>query len=163
MAHEHRAEHDVVLTAMVNILRAIGAVAVACVAALSTTILFTLVMMPFDALQSGSFYYTTGAAEGFLRGFAFVFFGSLIAVKRWRAAAALCLVPGGVGAYIYSHMQYSSSPELPIWHLSSCVGGGLVAAAIRTLRGKGQSASPNGGPAEVVGNSDAGGGPPSVS
>jgi hypothetical protein len=149
---------------MVNILRVLGAAAVACVAALSTTVLFAVVMLPFNRLESGSLYYITGAAEGFLRGFAFVFFGSLIAPKQWRAIVAPCLVPAGFGVYIWDYTQHSSSPELPVWHLSSCIAGGLVAAAIRVLRGRGQpNASQNGAPAEALRDSGVTSGPPSVS
>ncbi len=118
--------------------------------------LLTLVMMPFDRLRSDSFYYATGAAEGILRCFAFVFLGGLVAPKRWRVVAAPCLVLVGVGVYIWDHTQHSSSAQLPVWHLSRCTAGCLVAAAIQVLRGRGQNASPNGGPVEALGDSGIG-------
>ncbi len=158
-----------IFTPMVSILRVIGAVPVACMAASSVTVVFAFVIMPIHRLQTDSFYYTTGAAEGFLRGFAFVFIGSLITDRRWRVAVASWLVPLGICAYIlafcfFRYMGYLSPRELALWHLSSCIVGGLAAVGIRTLRARGQQdASPNGGPATRSGDSDVTEGPPSVS
>jgi len=149
---------------MTTVARIIGAVAAAFAAAVLTTVLFTLISMPLQPFESHTVYYATGAVEGFARGFAFVFIGSMVALSRWRGIVALCLVLLGIGAYIYSHASYASSPGFPVWHFSSCLAGGSLAAALQVWRSHRQlGASPNGGPATPVGNSGVTEGPPSVS
>jgi hypothetical protein len=115
-------------------LRVLAAVVLAHASAFLTTLVFALITMPFEDLESnGTFYYSTGAVEGFLRGFAFVFLGSLIWSTRWRATVAGCLLVAGVGSYVLNHVLYSSSPGFPVWHFSSCIAGGVVAASLRVL------------------------------
>lgn len=154
---------------MNTIVRIVGAVVAAFAAALFTILVFVLIWMPFERLESQpAVYYGTGAVDAVARGFAFVFVGSLVAPRLWRAIAALGLVPVGIGAYIYGYATYAvSSHGFPVWHFIACVAGGLLAWAIQAWRARetdGQpSASPNGGPAMPAGNSGATEGPPSVS
>ena len=115
------------------------AIASAFAAALSTTLLFVLILMPFEQFESHlAFRYVRGV-ELFFRGFAFVFIGSMFALKRWRGIAAFALVLLGIGAFIYNHARYSSSHGLPIWDVIICVAGGSLAAKIQAWRARGQT------------------------
>ena len=152
-----------------TIVRIVGTIVAAFAAAVFTTLVSVLISMPFERFESQpAVYYGTGAVEAVARGFAFVFVGSLVAPRLWRAIAALGLVPVGIGAYIYGHATYAvSSHGFPVWHFSACVAGGLLAWAIQAWRAHGTdgqpSAAPNGGPTTQLGNSGATEGPPSVS
>ncbi len=149
---------------MTTIARIIGAVAAALAAAAATILLFALICMPFERFISHpTIFYVSGVFEGFARGFAFVFVGSMVARRRWRNIAALCLVLLGIAAYIYDHARYSSDPGLPVWHFSSCIAGGSLAAIIQACRTHRQGAPPNGGPARHHGSSGVTDGPPSGS
>jgi hypothetical protein len=154
--------------AMTTIARMIGAVAVALVAALFTTFAVGLILTPIESLgYRPVVYYLTYAVEGACRGFAFTFAGSLFAPKRRRAIAALCLVPVGVGLYIYDHASYAVSAHgFPWWHFLACVAGGLLASGLQARRapgGEGPQTASSGGPAMPPGASGVSERPPSVS
>ena len=128
---------------MNTIARVLLAVVAAFAAGGFTMMAFVLISMLLQSLQSQpAAPYGMHIVEGVARGFALAFVGSLVAPGPRRATAALCLIPVGIAAYAYGHAAYAvSSHGFPIWHLSACVVGGLVAAGIQAWRARRKSPS----------------------
>ena len=97
------------------------------------TLIIGLLFMALPIYKAGAIVYGGSVVvDHFVRGFAFVIVGSLVAPSKWRVGIAFALVVIGIGLHFY--LQTYSSDEAQWWPLVPGVAGGLAASVIQALK-----------------------------